>query len=44
MLFVKLFDLLDVNNVDLILETNEVLTVDSAVVKGVCGRIDKRRD
>ena len=44
MLFVKLFDLLDRNNVDLILETNEALTVDSAVVKGVCGRIDKRRD
>ena len=44
MLFVKLFALLDRNNVDIVLETNEALTVDSAVVKGVCGRIDKRRD
>ena len=44
MLFANLFDLLDGNNADLILETNEALTVDLAVVKGVCGRIDKRRD
>ena len=44
MLFANLFDLLDGNNADLILETNEAVTVDLVVVKGLCGRIDKRRD
>ena len=44
LLFVKSFDLLDRDNVGLLLETNDGLTVDRAVVKGVCGRIDKRRD
>ena len=44
MLFANLFDLLDGNNADLILEKNEALTVNSAMVKGVCGWIDKRMD
>ena len=43
-MFVKSFDLLDHNNVGLLLETNEGLMVDWVVVKGVCSRIDKRRD
>ena len=43
-LFVKSFDLLDQDNVDLLLETNEGLKVDWAMVKGVCGWIDKHRD
>ena len=44
LLFVKSFDLLDRDNVDLLLETNDDLTVDWAVVKGVCGRINKHKD
>ena len=44
LLFVRSFDLLNRGNVGLPLETNDGLTVDWAVVKGVCGRIDKRRD
>ena len=44
LLFVKSFDLLDRDNVDLLLETNDDLTVDWAVVKGVCGRINKCKD
>ena len=44
LLFVQSFDLLDRDNVGLLLETNDGLTVNRAVVKGVCGRIDKRRD
>ena len=43
-MFVKSFDLLDRDNVGLLLETNDGLTVDWVVVKRVCGRIDKRRD
>ena len=35
LLFVKSFDLLDRNNIGLLLETNEGLTVDWAVIKGV---------
>ena len=44
MLFVKLFHLLDHNYVELLLETNEGLTVDLAMVKEVCGLIDKWRN
>ena len=36
--------LLDRDNVALLLEKNDGLTVDWAVVKGVCGRMDKHRD
>ena len=44
LLFVKSFDLLDRDNVGLLLGTNDGLTVDWAMVKGVCLRIDKRKD
>ena len=38
LLFAKSFDLLDHDNVGLLLETNDRLTVDWAMVKGVCGK------
>ena len=41
MVFVNLFDLLDRNNADLILETNEALTVDCVMIKALCSRIYK---
>ena len=44
LLFVKLVDLLDRDNVGLLLETDEGLTANWATVKGVYSRIDKRRD
>ena len=44
LLFAKSFDLLDHDNVGLLLETNEGLIVDWVAIKGVCSRIDKRRD
>ena len=44
LLFVKSFDFLIRDNVGLLLETNEGLTVDLAMVKEVCGLIDKWRN
>ena len=44
LLFVKSFDLLNRDNVDHLLQTNDELMVDWAVVKGVCGWIVKHRD
>ena len=43
LLFVTSFDLSDCESVGLLLETNNGLTVDWAMVKGVRGRIDKHR-
>ena len=44
LLFIKTVNLLDWERVGLLLETDEGLTTDWAVVKGVCSRVDKRRD
>ena len=44
LLFVKAVDALDREKVGLLLETDEGLTTDWAVVKGVCSRFDKRRE
>ena len=42
LLFVKLVDARDREQVGLLLETDDGLTADWAVVKRVCGRFDKR--
>ena len=44
LLFVKSVDALDREKVGLLLETDEGLTADWAVVKRVCSRFDKRRE
>jgi hypothetical protein len=44
LLFVKSVDAKDWEKVDLLLEIDDGLTADWAVVKRVCGRFDKRRD
>ena len=44
LLFLKFVDTLDREKVGLLLETNEGLMTDWAVVKRVCGRFDKRRE
>ena len=44
LLFVKAVDALDREKVGLLLETDEGLTTDWAVVKGVCSRFDKRQE
>ena len=44
LLFVKSVNLLDHKKVGLLLETDEGLTTDKAVVKRVCGRFDKWHD
>ena len=44
LLFVKSLDMRDCESVGLLLETNDGVTVDWTVVKGVCGMIDKHSD
>jgi hypothetical protein len=44
LLFVKTVDVRDREKIGLLLETNDGLTADWAMVKKVCGRFDKRRD
>jgi hypothetical protein len=44
LLFVKSVDARDREKIDLLLETDDGLTAEWAVVKRVCGRFDKRRD
>jgi hypothetical protein len=44
LLFVKSVDAKDREKIGLLLETDDGLTADWAVVKRVCGRCDKRRD
>jgi hypothetical protein len=44
LLFVKSVDAKDREKIGLLLETDDGLTTDWAVVKRVCGRFDKRRD
>jgi hypothetical protein len=44
LLFVKSVDAKDREKIGLLLETDDGLTADWAVVKRVCGRFDKRRD
>jgi hypothetical protein len=44
LLFVKSVDARNRQKIGLLLETDEELTADWAVVKRVCGRVDKRRD
>jgi hypothetical protein len=44
LLFVKLVDARDREKIGLLLETDDGLTADWAVVKRVCARFDKRRD
>ena len=44
LVFIKSVDEMDWEKVDLLLETDEGLTADWAVVKRVCGRFDERRD
>ena len=44
LLFVKAVDALDREKLGFLLETDEGLTTDWAVVKGVCSRFDKRRE
>ena len=44
LLFVKSVDVRDREQVGLLLETDDELTGDWAVVKGVCSRVDKQRD
>jgi hypothetical protein len=44
LLFVKPVDVRDREKIGLLLETNDGLTTDWAVVKRVCGRFDKHRD
>ena len=44
LLFVKAVDALDREKVGLLLETDEGLTIDWAVVKQVCSRFDKWRE
>ena len=44
LLFIKSVDVRDRKQVGLLLETEDGLTADWAVVKRVCGRFDKRRE
>jgi hypothetical protein len=44
LLFVKSVDARDREKIGLLLETDDGLTADWAVVKRVCGRFDKQRD
>jgi hypothetical protein len=44
LLFVKSVDARDRERIGSLLETDDGLTADWAMVKRVCGRVDKRRD